>query len=229
MVLEGQFLRPEGSPVKTVLVFAHPTGTMNTLPLPNALARAGVPVLRRGSRYPHNDTALIMEKVLIDLGAYVRYARERLSFEKVVLAGGAAVGRFALLSKPGGTPTVEATPAGDRWICGSEAASADGVMQLAAHVSRATTLTEWLDPSVLDETDPNRRPRARPRRRFRAQAALQRCLRPVPGGAEAASGLRSGVGALEALRAAGRPYDEEAFVVHGTMADPRWLTRPWSE
>jgi hypothetical protein len=75
VVLEGQFLRPEGSPCKTVLVFMHPTGTMNTLPLPNALARAGVPVLCCGSRYPHNDTALIMEKVLIDLGAYVNGPR----------------------------------------------------------------------------------------------------------------------------------------------------------
>ena len=34
-----------------------------------------------------------MEKVLITWGP-MRYARERLSFEKVVLAGGAAVGRF---------------------------------------------------------------------------------------------------------------------------------------
>ena len=92
-------------------------------------------------------------------------------------------------------------------------------MQLAAHVSRATTLTEWLDPSVLDETDPSRRDpeldlygasgpkppysaafldQYRAAQRARSQRITQRVW-----------------ARLEALRAAGRPYDEEAFVVHG--------------
>ena len=229
VVLEGQFLRPEGSPCKTALVFMHPTGTMNTLPLPNALARAGVPVLCCGSRYPHNDTALIMEKVLIDLGAYVRYARERLGFEKVVLAGWSGGGSLSLYyQSQAERPTVEATPAGDPVdLRGAKLPPADGVMQLAAHVSRATTLTEWLDPSVLDETDPSRRDpeldlygvsgpkppystafleQYRAAQRARSQRITQRVW-----------------ARLEALRVAGRPYDEEAFVVHGTMADPRWL------
>ena len=34
---------------------------------------------------------------------------------------------------------------------------ADGVVFIAAHLSRAETLTEWLDPSVLDETNPDKR------------------------------------------------------------------------
>jgi hypothetical protein len=34
---------------------------------------------------------------------------------------------------------------------------ADGVIFIAAHLSRAETLTEWLDPSVTDELDPDRR------------------------------------------------------------------------
>ena len=50
VVLEGQYLRPERPLGDTALLFMHPTGTMNLLPLPNALARAGVPVLTCGSR-----------------------------------------------------------------------------------------------------------------------------------------------------------------------------------
>jgi hypothetical protein len=34
---------------------------------------------------------------------------------------------------------------------------ADGVIFIAAHLSRAATLTEWLDPSVTDELDSDRR------------------------------------------------------------------------
>ncbi|MEX2248177.1 MAG: alpha/beta hydrolase, partial [Parvibaculum sp.] len=76
VVVEGQHLKPKGVASKTVLVFMHPTGTMNLLPMPNALAAAGIPCLTCGSRYPHNDSALIMEKVLLDLGHYIRYAKE---------------------------------------------------------------------------------------------------------------------------------------------------------
>ena len=41
-----------------------------------ALADAGLHVLCAGSRYAKNDSALIMEKVVYDLGMYVRHARE---------------------------------------------------------------------------------------------------------------------------------------------------------
>ena len=75
IVVEGQYLKPKDAPSKTVLVFMHPTGTMNLLPMPNALAAAGIHVLTCGSRYPHNDSALIMEKVLLDLGARPREAK----------------------------------------------------------------------------------------------------------------------------------------------------------
>lgn len=34
---------------------------------------------------------------------------------------------------------------------------ADGLLMLAAHISRAKTFTEWLDPAVLDEKDPSAR------------------------------------------------------------------------
>ena len=34
---------------------------------------------------------------------------------------------------------------------------ADGIMLLAAHISRHGTMTEWLDASILDEADPSKR------------------------------------------------------------------------
>ncbi|MEQ9518697.1 MAG: alpha/beta hydrolase, partial [Parvibaculum sp.] len=74
IVVEGQYLKPKDAPSDTILIFMHPTGTMNLLPMPNALAAAGIHCLCCGSRYPHNDTALIMEKVILDLGHYIRYA-----------------------------------------------------------------------------------------------------------------------------------------------------------
>src|SRR6478609_7198429 len=85
--LEGQLLRAADKPSKTVYVFMHPTSTLQLLPMPTALADAGLHVLCAASRYPKNDTALIMEKVAIDLGKWLDYARGELGYEKVVLVG----------------------------------------------------------------------------------------------------------------------------------------------
>ena len=67
-VLEGQRLVPVGKPSKTVYIFMHPSSTLQLLPMPQALASAGMHVICAGSRYPKQDSALIMEKVAIDLG-----------------------------------------------------------------------------------------------------------------------------------------------------------------
>jgi pimeloyl-ACP methyl ester carboxylesterase len=229
VVLEGQLLRPEAPVTDTVLLFMHPTGTMNLLPLPNALARAGVPVMTCGSRYPHNDTALIMEKVLVDLGAYVRHAREKLGFARVVLAGWSGGGSLSLFYQAQAErPTITETPAGDPVdLVGAGLIPADAVMQLAAHVSRAITLTEWLDASILDEADPTRRD---------AELDLYAANGPQPPyddvflaryrAAQIARSRRITASVRETLaarRASGREHEEHCFVVHGTMADPRWL------
>lgn len=229
VVLEGQYLKPERPLGDTALLFMHPTGTMNLLPLPNALARAGVPVLTCGSRYPHNDTALIMEKVLIDLGAYVRHAKERLGFRRVVLAGWSGGGSLSLFYQAQAEhPDITETPAGDPVdVVGADLLPADAVMQLAAHVSRATTLTEWLDASLEDETDPTRRRRDYdlyaedgPRPPYDAEFLAAYRAAQINRNRRITAFVRE---RLEELRGAGRTHDEHCFVVHGTMADPRWL------
>ena len=52
-------------------------------------------------------------------------------------------------------PTIRETPAGDPAdLVAANLIPADGVMYLAAHLSRAHTLTEWIDPSITDEANP---------------------------------------------------------------------------
>ncbi len=229
VVLDGVLQHAATEPrLKTVLIFMHPTGVMTHLPLPVALARAGVPVITAASRYPHNDTALIMEKVAADLGAYVRYAKEKLGFDQVILAGWSGGGSLSLFYQAEAEdPSIETTPVGDP-VNLKGLIPADGVMQLAAHVSRAITLSEWIDPAVADEQNPDIRDQgldiygdpaavappfdAAFIERYRAaqKARIARITAWVED-------------RLAALKARGRPHDEHAFVVHGTMADLRWL------
>jgi pimeloyl-ACP methyl ester carboxylesterase len=229
-ILEGQLLGRPGSKAKTVFVFMHPTSTLHLLPMPTALADEGFDVLCAASRYARNDSALIMEKVAIDLGQWISYARNVLGYEKVVLAGWSGGGSLALFYQAQAlTPTITKTPAGDDVdLTREDLHPADGVIFIAAHLSRAETLTEWLDPSVTDELDPDTRdiefdiyavdcPNKAPFRaafieRFRErQIARNRkithwCLEQ-----------------LERLRKQGGPEQERAFVVHRTMCDVRWL------
>ena len=154
---EGVRFVPTGKPSRTLCVFMHPSSTLQLLPMPQALARAGLHVLCAGSRFARNDTPLVMEKVLLDLGAYIRRAKEQWGYQKIVLCGWSGGGSLALFYQAQAEkPSLTATPAGDP-VEIKNLIAADGMIFQAAHLSRARMLSEWIDPSVLDEADPDRR------------------------------------------------------------------------
>lgn len=226
--LEGQLLRP-ATPSRTVLVFMHPASTLNLMPLPVALAEAGHHVICAASRYAKNDTALIMEKVAADLGAYVRHAREVLDYARVVIVGWSGGGSLALFyQSQAENPTITATPAGDPYdLAAAGLIPADAVTFIAAHTGRARILSEWIDPSVTDEADPDAR-----------EPSLDLYgpgVPPPPYPADFVAAFRAAQRAriaritaraqemLARLRARGGAEMERPFIVHRTMADPRFL------
>ncbi len=118
--LEGQLLRAADRWSNTVYVFMHPTSTLQLLPMPTALADLGLHVLCAASRYAKNDSALIMENVVIDLGRWLRHARETLGYKNVILVGWSGGGSLSLFYQAQAEKTdVTITPAGDpidlRW------------------------------------------------------------------------------------------------------------------
>ena len=229
-VLEGQLLRPKDRPANTLYIFMHPSTTLQVLPMPAALANAGLHVLCAASRYPKNDSALIMEKVVLDMGAWVRWGREQGGYRKIVLVGWSGGGSLSLFYQAQAeSPSITQTPAGDEVdLVAAKLAPADGIIFIAAHLSRAETLTEWLDPSVLDETDPDRRDPG-------LDIYSPDCPNQPPFTADflaefrAAQRARSrritdwSLGMLETLRKRDSLEVERAFVVHRTMCDPRWI------
>ena len=156
VTLEAHLLRP---PIAsdTVVVLMHPIGGGGYLPMTTALARAGHHVVYCNSRYRGVDAALVMEKVVEDLGACVRHVTETMGYDKVVLAGWSGGGALSMYyQQQAERPSVTCTPAGDPPdLTALGLRPADAVMLLAAHVSRHGTLTEWMDASILDERDPS--------------------------------------------------------------------------
>ncbi|MBU1376795.1 MAG: alpha/beta hydrolase [Alphaproteobacteria bacterium] len=227
--IECMRIRPTEVESRSVIVFSHPIGGGSFLPMVTALAAAGHHVIYCNTRFRGNDTALTMEKCVLDLGACIRDLKTRFGYEHVILGGWSGGGSLAMFYQDQAEhPTIRATPAGDTAdLVAADLIPADAILLLAAHVSRAVTLTEWMDPSITDEARPFDRdvslniydpacPEQPPYsaafvQRFRA-AQLARNRRITAWVKEQ----------LAALKAAGDEHAERAFVVHGTMCDVRW-------
>lgn len=233
--VECMRIRPETGDSKTVILFSHPIGGGSFLPLVTALAAAGRHVIYCNTRYRGNDSALILEKCVLDLGACIADLKKRFGYEKVVLGGWSGGGSLSLFYQDQAEhPTITATPAGDPVdLVGANLQPADGIMLLAAHISRSVTMTEWTDPSILDEDKP-----------FERDVELNiydpNCPNKAPYTPEFVARFRAAQIArnrritarvkqtLADLKAAGDPDMERPFVVYGTMSDVRW-TDPTQE
>jgi pimeloyl-ACP methyl ester carboxylesterase len=230
VTLKAHLLRPRGKASDSVIILMHPIGGGEYLPMPNALARVGFHVIYCNSRYPGVDYALIMEKVAIDLGACIRDAKERLGYKTVVLGGWSGGGSLsAFYQAEAESPTVTMTPAGDPPdLTTAKLEPADAVMFLAAHVSRARTLTEWMDAAVRGESNPDDRDPeldiydpANPNQPPYTSVFLDRYrAAQIARNRRITAWVRD---KLAYLRESGRPNEEFGFVVHGTMADPRFV------
>ena len=209
----------------TAAIVMHPTNSFLGHPLLESLAERGVTMLGLNSRFMNNDSALIMERVIQDLGAGVIWLR-RQGYKKVCLigfSGGAAMSSFYQAEAE--CPLVSKTPAGDPVSFDpSEMPPADGISLISAHLGRSRLLVDWIDPSVTDESDASSCDtsldmyaadisppysskflelyrRAQLRRRDHIEAWVK--------------------SRLSAARASGN--SDEAFVIHRTFADPRFL------
>lgn len=230
--LEGIIFRPRGVDSRTLLIFMHPASTLQLLPIPRRLAEMGFHVLCAGSRYARNDTALIMEKVLLDMGAYIRTAKERWGYDHVVIAGWSGGGSLGMFyQSQAENPTISATPSGELVdVVGAKLIPADAVIFQAAHLSRARLLVDCIDPSVKDELNPDdriieldiydvRNPNKPPYTKefieqYRAaqRARMNRITERVKE-------------TLSDLNSRGTGERERGFVTHRTLADPRFLDK----
>jgi pimeloyl-ACP methyl ester carboxylesterase len=227
---QAQLLRGERDS-DTVIVCMHPIGSPAYLPLFPELARTGLHVLGSTSRYTVGDAALQMENVLLDIAACVKTARERLGYRKVVLAGWSGGGSPMMgYAAEAEKPVITRTAAGEPTLLSETALpSVDAVMLLAAPRSRHRLLTDFLDASITDEIEPDRGRE----REFDLYDPANANQPPYSADFVAAYRARQrernaritafAQAKLTAFQSAGRPHDEHAFVVHGTMADPRWL------
>lgn len=231
-----QMLRPRiygavahaAGPKKVAAIVMHPASNFMGHYLLQPLAARGVTCMGLNSRYAGNDTLLLMERVIQDLGAGVQHLRAQ-GYEKVVLignSGGASLAAFyqAQAERLTITHMLDGDPA---HLSPQDLPPVDGLALCAAHEGRSTLMRNWIDPSVVDEHDPLAADPALdmydPRNfpftpdflaRFKA-AQHARLARIEAWVAERLRLLRS-------QTAPGSPRDQ-TFIIHRTHADPRCL------
>lgn len=213
----------------TAVMICHPTANfLGHYALPG-LADRGLAGIGLTTRYVGNDTSLIMENCLVDMGAMVGHLYE-CGYDKVVLignSGGASIVPYYQAQAQ--NPTVTDPPGGGPDLTAESLPPVDAIIMLNAHPSRSRLSTEWLDPAIVDEHAPFERDPAldmhNPENgppfsgefiaRYR-EAQLERNRR-ISRWAEAQ------------LRILTRPdhfptgLDDLPFVVHGTAGDLRFL------
>lgn len=207
-------------------IFMHPASNLMAHYLLEPFAKRGIGALGLNSRYAGNDSVLIMERVIQDLGAGVAFMRER--FDVVFLvgySGGAALTSFYQAQAE--RLTIVDTPAGDPIaVWPRDLPPVDGLVLMGGHPGRSRLMLNWLDASVTDEQDPLSRdatldiydaangPPFAPEFLARVRAAQRARSDRIT------ARVRRRLAKLRALPDGPR---DEAFLVHRTYADPRFV------
>jgi len=139
---------------EVAFVVIHPSSNFFGHYLLGPLERRGRAILALNTRFAGNDATLTMERCIQDLGAGVAFLRAE-GYRRIVLLGNSGGGSLAAFYQSQAERlTITDTPDGRPIELSKEdLPPVDGLAMCAAHPGRAQVLTDWLDPSVTDETD----------------------------------------------------------------------------
>ena len=145
--------RPAGAQ-RIAAIVMHPTSNFMGHYLIEPLAARGIACMGLNSRYAGNDTLLLMERVIQDLGAGVQFLRAQ-GYDKIVLIGNSGGGSLAAFYQAqaehlGITHMLDGDPA---HLSPQDLPPVDGIALCAAHEGRSHLMRRWIDPSVTDEHD----------------------------------------------------------------------------
>ncbi|WJR80977.1 alpha/beta hydrolase [Bradyrhizobium sp. NP1] len=213
---------------RVVLVFVHPSANFMGHYALSTMAELGVDAVGVSTRYLNNESTLLLENCVLDLGSIVRHLKSE-GYERVVLVGNSGGGSLVpLYQSEAEDPSITAPPGGGAPdLTKADLPPADGLILLMAHPGRSIVLTEKLDPAIRNEADPfDRDPELDmfdPANGPPYSAEFLKRFRT----AQIARNDRITDWALSRLtdvmeRTKGKVHDLP-FVVHGTVADPRNL------
>jgi pimeloyl-ACP methyl ester carboxylesterase len=134
---QGLYHRPTRGPApRTAFIASHYNIDFSEHYLAEPLAERGFGFLGWNTRFRGAESYFLLEPALEDIALGARWLRER-GVQTLVLLGNSGGGSLMAAYQAHG-----AGPKGDLYI------------SVAAHPGRPQVFTNWLDPSVIDESDP---------------------------------------------------------------------------
>jgi hypothetical protein len=152
---QGVYHRPAGTTPRVACIATHYNVDFSEHYLAMPMAERGIGFLGWNTRYRGNEPYFVLEQALVDIGAGVRWLRERAGAEVVVIVGNSGGGSLMGAYQSQATdPHVTATRGHTLPDAVLDLPPADLYVALNAHPGRPDVLTGWLDPAVVDESDP---------------------------------------------------------------------------
>lgn len=151
---QGIYYTPADRRPATALIATHYNVDFSQHYLAEYVAALGVGFLGWNTRYRGDEAHFLLDHALVDIGVGVRWLREQMGVEHVVLLGNSGGGSLmAAYQSQAVTPNV--TPVrGMRPAAGlDELPPCDAYVSLAAHPGRPVAQTNCMDAAVLDEAD----------------------------------------------------------------------------
>jgi len=152
---QGLYTTPRGARPKTAFIATHYNVDFAEHYLAPYLASRGYGFLGWNTRYRGAEDQFLLEHAVLDIGVGVRWLKAVAGVEAVVVLGNSGGGSLMGAYQ---AEAIEPTLGGLLKGAGLEALNnliaGDLYISLNAHQGRPQVLTDWMDASVADETDP---------------------------------------------------------------------------
>ena len=152
---QGVYTTPTGRRPKTAFIATHYNVDFSEHYIAPYLAAHGYGFLGWNTRYRGAEDQFLLEHALIDIGVGVRWLREQGGVERIAILGNSGGGSLMGAYQAEATaPTLHGTAEGAARAALQTLPKADLYISLNAHRGRPEVLTDWMDASVRDESDP---------------------------------------------------------------------------
>lgn len=152
---QGLYWTRRGERPRVAAIATHYNVDFSEHYLAPLFAARGVGFLGWNTRYRGAEDQFLLEHALIDIGEGVRWLREEAGVETVVLVGNSGGGSLmAAYQAEAAAPTLAAGANKVTAAALEKLGEGDLYISLNAHKGRPEVLTDWMDASVVDESDP---------------------------------------------------------------------------
>jgi len=152
---QGIYWTPKGKRPKVAFIATHYNVDFSEHYIAPHFASRGYGFLGWNTRYRGAEDQFLLEHALIDISVGMRWLREEAGVERVVILGNSGGGSLMAAYQAEATrPTVYDLVSGAGRDVLLSLPAADVYISLNAHQGRPEVMTDWMDASVVDETDP---------------------------------------------------------------------------